>query len=67
MNYHTGACRGSSGYSQESHIMVLRQQDPVTRLWSLCEVHSFLSGGGARVSVRIQWSEYDVSYDVPTV
>ena len=53
--------------SQESHIMVLRQQDPVTRLWSLCEVHSFLSGGGARVSVRIQWSEYDVSYEVPTV
>lgn len=52
--------------SQESHTMVLRQQDPTTKLWSLCEIHSFLSGGGARVSVRIQWNEYDVAYEVPT-
>ena len=51
--------------SQESHSMQLRQQDPATKLWSLCEIHSFLSAGGARVSVRIQWSEYDVSYEVP--
>ena len=53
--------------SQETHSMKLRQQDPVTKLWSLCEVHSFLSAGGARSSVRIEWSEYDVSYEVPTV
>ena len=52
--------------SQESHTMVLRQQDPTTKLWSLCEIHFFLSGGGARVSVRIQWNEYDVAYEVPT-
>ena len=53
--------------SQESHSMQLRQQNPATKLWSLCGIHSFLSAGGARVSVRIQWSEYDVSYEVPTV
>lgn len=51
--------------SQESHSMQIRQQNPATKLWSLCEIHSFLSPGGARVSVRIQWSEYDVSYEVP--
>ena len=52
--------------SQETHNMKIRQQDPVTKLWSLCEVHSFLSAGGARTSVRIQWTEYNVSYEVPT-
>ena len=53
--------------SQESHSMQIRQQNPATKLWSLCEIHSFLSAGGARVSVRIQWSEYDISYEAPTV
>ena len=51
--------------SQETHQMVLRQQDPVSKLWSLCEIRSFLSSGGARCSLRIQWSEYDVSYAPP--
>lgn len=51
--------------SQETHQMVLRQQDPVSKLWSLCEIRSFLSAGGARGSLRIQWSEYDVSYAPP--
>lgn len=53
--------------SQETHSMLIRQQDPTTKLWPLCEVHSFLSAGGARVSVWVQWTEYDVSYEVPTV
>ena len=53
--------------SQETHSMQIRQQDPVTKLWSLCEVHSFLSAGGARSSVCVQWIEYDVSYPSPTV
>ena len=34
--------------SQETHNMRIRQQDPATQLWSLCEVSSFLSAGGAR-------------------
>lgn len=47
--------------SQETHVMKIRQQDLATKLWSLCEVHSFLSAGGARSSVRIQWVEDNVS------
>ena len=53
--------------SQETHNMCIRQQDPVTKLWSMCEINSFLSAGGARCSIRIQWSEYDVVYAAPTV
>lgn len=52
--------------SQETHNMRIRQQDPVTKLWSMCEINSFLSAGGARCSIRIQWSEYDVTYAAPT-
>ena len=51
--------------SQETHNMRIRQQDPATKLWSLCEINSFLSAGGARCSIRIQWSEYDVTYAAP--
>lgn len=50
--------------SQESHSIMIRQQDPVSKLWSLCEIHSFVSGGGARCSVWVQWSEVDVSYEI---
>lgn len=53
--------------SQESHNIKIRQQDPVTKLWSLCEIRSFLSNGGARSSIWIQWNEVDVSYEVPSV
>lgn len=51
--------------SQEEHSMKIRQQDPATKLWSLCEIHSFISAGGARTSVWIQWSETNVSYAAP--
>ena len=51
--------------SQETHSIKIRQQDPTAKLWSLCEVNPFISNGGARTSVRVQWSEYDVSYEVP--
>lgn len=53
--------------SQETHSMRIRQQDPVTKLWSLCEIGTFISAAGARTSIRIQWSEYDVRYEAPTV
>lgn len=52
--------------SQESHSIQIRQQNPDTKLWSLCEIHSFISNGGARTSVWIQWSEVNVSYEAPT-
>ena len=53
-------------HSQETHNMRIRQQDPVTKLWSLCEITSFISNGGARTSVLVKWHEYDVSYEVPS-
>ena len=52
--------------SQETHNMRICQQDPATKLWSMCEINSFLSAAGARCSIRIQWSEYDVTYEPPT-
>lgn len=52
--------------SQETHNMRIRQQDPATKLWSMCEINSFISAAGARYSIRIQWSEYDVTYEPPT-
>ena len=52
--------------SQETHNMRIRQQDPATKLWSMCEINSILSAAGARCSIRIQWSEYDVTYEPPT-
>ncbi len=51
--------------SQETHSIKLRQQDPVAKLWSLCEISSFISDSAVRTSVRIQWIEYDVEYEVP--
>lgn len=53
--------------SEEEHNMKIRQQDPATKLWSLCEIHSFISANGARTSVRVQWSGADVTYAAPTV
>lgn len=52
--------------SQESHSITIRQQDPVTTLWSLCKIYSFLSNGAARTSIWVQWSEVDVRYEAPS-
>lgn len=53
--------------SEEEHSIKIRQQDPATKLWSLCEIHSFISANGARTSVWVQWSGTDVTYAAPTV
>lgn len=50
--------------SQETHNIKVRQQDPVTKLWTLCSVDSFISDGGARTWIRVKWNEYDVEYIV---
>ena len=52
--------------SQETHSIKIRRQDPTTKLRSLCEAATFESGGGARTSVRVQWSENGVRYEVPS-
>ena len=51
--------------SQEEHSMKIRQRDPDTQLWSLCEVRSFISQGAARTSVWIRWIESGVTYAAP--
>ena len=52
--------------SQEQHVINIRQQDPTSSLWSLCTIRSFLSKNGARVSIWLQWIQYNVSYSIPT-
>ena len=51
--------------SQESHSMKIRQQDPETKLWSLCEITSFISKNAARTSVTVRFLEHGVSYLPP--
>lgn len=53
--------------SQETHSIKIRRKDPTAKLRSLCEVATFVSGGGARTSVRVQWSENGVRYEVASV
>ena len=48
--------------SQETHWMRIRQQDPDTKLWSMCEVITFASASGARTSVSVKWLYTGVSY-----
>lgn len=49
-----------SDSSNEIHIVRIRQQDPVTGLWSLCTVELFSSNSGARVSLWVNWIFTDV-------
>ena len=51
--------------SQEEHSIKIRQQNPTTQLWSLCEIRSFISNGAARTSVWIKWIESETSYEAP--
>ena len=52
--------------SQEQHWIRIRQQDPASSLWSLCVIRMFGSGNGARVSIWVQWIQYNVSFSAPT-
>ncbi len=51
--------------SEESHWLRIRQQNPSSKLWSLCDVSTFSSQGGARTSVWIQWIYMGVSFSKP--
>ena len=51
--------------SQESHWMRIRQQDPATKLWSMCMVYSFASQNGSRTSISIQWLYTGASFSKP--
>ena len=52
--------------SQETHWMRLRQQDPATKLWSMCQITTFASAAGARVSVIIDWYYTGVTFAAPS-
>lgn len=45
--------------------MRLRQQDPATKLWSMCQITTFASAAGARVSVIIDWYYTGVTFAAP--
>lgn len=49
--------------SNEYHVTRIRQQDPDTALWSLCDVYLFASSSGARVDVWIEWKGVGLSYN----
>ena len=51
--------------SQETHWMRIRQQDPDTRLWSLCEVKTFASQNGSRTSIWVVWIYTGASFTKP--
>ena len=53
--------------SQETHWMRLRQQDPATSLWSMCQITTFASAAGARVSIIVDWYYTGATFTVPTV
>ena len=51
--------------SQETHWMRLRQQDPATSLWSMCQITTFASAAGARVSIIVDWYYTGATFTVP--
>ena len=48
--------------SEEIHLILLRQQDPSTSLWSMCEVRTFSSKLGARTSICVDWLYTGVTF-----
>lgn len=51
--------------SQEMHWIRMRVQDPGTKLWSMCEVRTFASQGGARTTVWVEWVYVGASFIAP--
>lgn len=52
--------------SQETHFLRIRQQDPATKLWSLCDVEVYPSAFGARTSVCVEWMYTGASFSIPS-
>lgn len=52
-----------SCHSQEIHWIRVRQQNPDTLLWSMCEIRIFASDHGHRTSVCIEWFYVDIPFD----
>lgn len=52
--------------SQEINWIRIRQQNPTTKLWSMCEIRTFISQGGARTTICVEWIYTGASFEVPT-
>ncbi|MFR9215540.1 MAG: collagen-like protein, partial [Ruthenibacterium sp.] len=51
--------------SREMHWMRIRLQDPVTSLWSMCEVKTFVSLDNSRTSVCVEWLYTGATFSKP--
>ena len=51
--------------SSEIHWMRIRQQDPGSGLWSMCEVNTFSSAAGARTSISVDWLYTGSTFEIP--
>lgn len=54
-----------AGSSSDMNWMRLRQKDPDTGLWSMCEINTFASGSDARTTISINWIYTDASFEAP--
>ena len=52
--------------SEETHWMRIRQRDPDSQLWSMCEVRTFASQGGARTAICVEWLYMQASFVAPS-
>lgn len=48
--------------SLEMNIVRIRQQDPQTNQWSICDVRLFASAQSKRVDVFVDWIDKDIEY-----
>ena len=48
--------------SNEKHLTRIRQQDPETGLWSLCDVNMYSSKNGGRANIWVNWIEVNADF-----
>ncbi|MDR2202133.1 MAG: hypothetical protein LBP26_05155 [Clostridiales bacterium] len=48
--------------SNEYHVTRIRQQDPRTKQWMLCDVHLFSSDGANRVNAWVEWKGQNLRF-----
>lgn len=53
------------GGSREEHIIRLRQRNPDTGNWDMCEIKTFASGPLSRVDVFVKWIGKNIQYETP--
>lgn len=51
--------------TQEMHWIRIREQDPSTKFWSMCEVRTFASQNGSRTSICVDWINTGAIFSAP--